>query len=85
MQRYRLFPTYRYLFLIQGIPVLHSGNGQGIQEKDSNKLLPNLLPPQHFQEHEQGPPSSLCTAHKGDYATFMAITQESLQVEVLVV
>ena len=52
-------------------------------KKDSNKLLPNLLPPHHFQKHEQGPPSSLCMAYKGDDATFMAIIQESLQVEML--
>lgn len=52
-------------------------------KKDSNKLMPNLLPPYHFQKHEQEPPCSLCMAYKGDYATFMAIIQESLQVEML--
>lgn len=52
-------------------------------KKDSNKLLPNLLPPHHFQKHEQGPLSSLCMAYKGDYATSMVIIQESLQVAVL--
>lgn len=45
--------------------------------------MPNLLPPYHFQKHEQEPPCSLCMAYKGDYATFMAIIQESLQVEML--
>lgn len=52
-------------------------------KKDSRKLLPNLLPPHHFQKAEQGPPSSFCTAYKGDYATFLARIQESLQVEML--
>lgn len=50
-------------------------------KKDSNKLLPNLLPPHHFQKHEWRPPSSLCTAYKGDDATFMAVIQQSLQAE----
>jgi len=70
------------LFFTQGFPVLHSGNRQGVQE-DCNKLLPYLLPPYHFQKHEQGPPSSLHTAYKGGNVTFMALIQESLQAEML--
>lgn len=54
-----------------------------MDKEDSNELLPNLLPPQHFQKHEQGSLWSLSTACKGDYAACMAIIQESLQTEVL--
>lgn len=79
MQKYRFFPTCRYLFLHKDF----LSSVLAMDKEDSNELLPNLLPPQHFQKHEQGSLWSLSTACKGDYAACMAIIQESLQTEML--
>lgn len=46
MQKYRFFPTCRYLFLHKDF----LSSVLATDKEDSNELLPTLLPPQHFQK-----------------------------------